>query len=566
MVACDIRPSTFQLTACALPSGHGRVVGSESNLPPKVVALFYLENIQHQMSTATGLLCYVPPFICVRTGNTLDNDFPATLVQHLNLATPPPPGNIPTHALDALRQQLRGSLDFFLQIAGSSFANNGIIIRSAGQREDGETLSFAGVYDSTRLTMYSPEEFVRVGVEVALSPYKPRGLRYHFFNEIPISPIDLIVQTLVPNAVALNFTVASTGVTSVFISGLGQHNFIFRPDAAGAETAFLDPTTNLPAQSVPNRSSWYGKIKTLVDKVSEAFTTLAQDNQRISIECAFDKVRALHDGQVNGIALLQIRTLPSAKAATTNDLKNPAAIESSLGFIPAYSHLTPGPCTFDSIVCVGTRAIDSLDLGIQLISVLTRLRTQNLTQPLLVLDRDLAHGRGSMNLLFRLSEVSPALPFIGVIDEAYHLDGDIARERRVVLAGHLEALLTEKLQIVANVPNFTDKLRQEFNAGVRLVEMREELTPTQFECALAADFIAFDPDPWESDESDSATVAVTPNSPRSAERPILIATTVYIPARPLTIEVVDSPTGQGNDDDNHRGFSSEATHSLKISR
>ncbi len=537
-------------------------------LPPKVASLHRLIDECARIGQETGLCCFVPEFVHVPSRSILSNFLAPELVDRLSTAVLQDPTSVVSDAIVELNTQLRAARDSLLSSDAENSPNCRFIIRSAGIREDGEQLSFAGVYDSIRVDVLDDANLKKVGLQVAMSPYKPRALRYHFFNGVPVEPIDVIVQKLVPNAVALNITVTSRDIASVLISGLpGGRDVIFRPNVA--EEQFVNSRTNLPVQ-MPE--GYREIIQDLIARVKRPFQRLAAGGNPISIECAFDKVSVSESSRVTKLALLQLRSLPVANPVNPQNLPNQLAIKEQLGFIPVDCYLKPGPCTFDSIVSVKNEAVYCPELGIELTVILRHLREKGCTRPLLVLGSELTRGRtsglyGSNNL----NEVALAWPFVGLIDQAHHTSAP-EKPRDVVLAGHIEALVSESRQIVVNSSNFLAALQSNFPSDSPIIPiMIPSSDSTSLDQALSRDLKPFDPGEFSDQEDDLIVQSVetsraSATGGSSAKRPRPTYTEVYRLNQPLTIEVVSSGNRGSEAVERFRSSRPIATHQLEVSR
>lgn len=157
-----------------------KVIGSTDNLSAKMLSLFYLESKAALFSRMTEIDCYVPPFVGIRTGEVLRGFCPSKLVSELSLNLLRDPLQQIPGAHGALKQALENGYN---ALSSRLSPTAEIFIRSAGQYEDGQKLSFAGVYDSVKVPAGDKlEKFIEIGQKVALSPYHPRGLRYHHWN------------------------------------------------------------------------------------------------------------------------------------------------------------------------------------------------------------------------------------------------------------------------------------------------------------------------------------------------------------------------------------------------
>ncbi len=479
------------------------------------------------MSVSAGLSFFVPPFKCVGVGDLFKGPLPPTLVGQLPYLTRRNPRAAAPEAFPALELRFQEAFRSFNADSSTGYhKDGGTIIRSAGPYEDGERLSFAGVYDSKRLANPSDiDEFVNTAVGVVFSPYNPRGLRYHHWNNIPIQPIDVIVQRCVPNAVALNFTVTSKGITSVLISSNTLRPTVYNPTAENDKGAFINPRTGLPANKIPCADT----VKRIVQRVATTFCPLAKDDRPISIECAFD----VNEGE-DALALLQLRPLPVPIPTSLGQL-------TQFTELPIHTHLIPGPCTFDSIVFVERVGIISRELGVELTAVTNRLREQSLTRPLLVVSAEVTEaGTTRFSRLYKLTQVASALPFVGVIDEGQHLNyKDISRQE--VLAGHCEALITERCEIMANVHRFCHWFQR---SGIRLTQESANITLTELEQDLCVDLANLESDDlcfgFENNPEEAPVTNLQPASPRKINRR---ATAVFVPEKPVTIEVVNVASG-----------------------
>jgi len=261
-----------------------------------------------------------------------------------------------------------------------------------------------------------------------------------------------------------------------------------------------------------------------------------------------------------------------ANPVNPQNLPNQLATRQPLGFIPVECYLKPGPCTFDSIVSVQNTAQYCRELGIELTVVLRHLREQGRTRPLLVLGSELTRGStsgsyGSNNL----NEVALALPFVGLIDQAHHTSAP-EKPRAVVLAGHIEALVSESRQIVVNSSDFLAALRSNFPSDSPIIPiMIQSFDSTSLDQALSRDLESFDPGEFFDEEDGLIVQSVEPSRASatggsSAKRLGPTYTEVYSLSQPLTIEVVSSDNRGSEAPEGQRSSRPIANHQLAVSQ
>jgi hypothetical protein len=506
----DSRSLNFEALKSRLDIPAERVVGSTTDLPPKMLGLFYLESLAQQFSRMTGLNCYVPNFVCIRAGEKLAGELPPVVVSEQNAALLREPFSANPQAQELLTQTLQNG--YFLACYNLDLTS-GLIIRSAGKFEDGQRNSYAGVYKSLTTDSYPTESvFVEIGKQVAMSSYEPAALRYHYFNDTPTQPIDVIAQELVCKSVALNFTVTESGIESVEILGLNSRK-VFIPDQEGRSGKLIDGTSGKEIVYLP-------KVLKVVDqlhnKVVRAFSAEAKGSGRISIECAFDSSCIDSGSCPNDLALLQIRPLPDASGIAGAVDSGTSLFAKSEAFFSIRTHLIPGPCNFDSVILCKVEATQSYQLGKEMLSAINRLREKRLFRPIVVLEAYLIL-KNNQHLDYILNTIAN-LPFVGVIDQGLHMESGFGdTSDRSIFAGHVGALVSERLGILVNASGFMSS----FEERVVPKRIKEEIVPTEFEKLLASDL-------------DELQI-MDPNYPTDQ------CTELYALPAPMTLEVVTDP-------------------------
>jgi hypothetical protein len=157
----------------------------------------------------------------------------------------------------------------------------------------------------------------------------------------------------------------------------------------------------------------------------------------------------------------------------------------------------------------------SYELAQELLAVINRLRDKELFRPLVVLEEHLT-AMTCMRKGYILNTIGN-LPFVGVVDEGSHISRHYGDTDASIFAGHIGALTTERLRLLANAHGFMSHLRER----AVLQKIKEEIIPTTFERLLASDL-----------ELEGVVEQACPMSR---------CTEVYLPSAPLTIEVVDAP-------------------------
>jgi hypothetical protein len=490
-----------------------RVLGSTTDLPAKMLGLFYLESRAQHLSRMTGLNCYVPKFVCIRAGEKLAGELPPVTVREGNVGLLREPFGVKPAAQQLLTETLRDG--YFLARLELNLAS-GLIIRSAGKFEDGKVNSYAGVYQSLEAPAHAQEdEFVKTGQQVVMSPYAAAALRYHYFNGTPTQPIDVIAQELVGNSVALNFTVTSKSIESIEILG-DYSRRVFIPGKEGRPGKLVDPASG---QEIDWDRKLQRVMEQLHERVARAFCAEAAGNSRISIECAFDRSHIDSASCPNELALLQIRPLPDPLANTVVVEDRSAVPAEAEALFPIHTHLIAGPCTFDSVILCKQRAMASHELATELLAVINRLRDNQLFRPIVVLEDQLT-GLSCMTRGYILETIAN-LPFVGVIDQGWHISRSRSDTEASIFAGHVGALTSEKLRFLGNAHSFMSDLYRHAD----LEEIDEDITPTEFESLLSADL-----------DHDTFWGGL-----------IYRCTEVYRPSAPVTIEVIDDPEADTRD-------------------
>jgi hypothetical protein len=453
-----------------------KVIGSRDNLSAKMLSLFYLESKAGQFARVTGIDCYVPPFVGIRTGEVLREFCPSKLVSKLSL-------NLlrdPLQQIPGAEGELKQALENGYNALSSRLSPTAeIFIRSAGQYEDGQKLSFAGVYDSVKVPAGDKfAKFIEIGQKVALSPYQPKALRYQYWNNVPVAPIDVIAQEHVRNAVKLNFTVTRDGIESVGLlsgdSGVSQKRKIFKP----SENELVDTITG---KRLFNEAQLARQLSELCEKLSRSFEAEVIGDGRISIECAFDSTEVLDNTCPKKLAFLQIRPLPAPVSISQE------RITKEIQF-PLHTHIIPGPCTFDSVVVVKISAMTSPYIGVELCAVARNLHEMGKSRPLLILEGGLTSSAVSGYSQLRL-EMLAELPFVGIVDLGRHNDR-FSYNARGVFAGHVGALINERVGLLVNQHNFEGQLRsitrpeETIQGGLPVAELESLLASDLAECTL----------------------------------------------------------------------------------
>lgn len=174
------------------------------------------------------------------------------------------------------------------------------------------------------------------------------------------------------------------------------------------------------------------------------------EHGRISIECAFDSTEVLDNTCPKKLALLQIRPLPAPVSI------NPERITKEMQF-PLHTHIIPGPCTFDSVVVVGAYAMGLPHITVELCAVVNNLHEMGKSRPLLILEDVLTSAATRRFGRLRL-EMLAELPFVGIVDLGIHNDR-FSDNVRDVFAGHVGALINERVGLLVNQHEFEDQLR-----------------------------------------------------------------------------------------------------------
>jgi hypothetical protein len=259
--------------------------------------------------------------------------------------------------------------------------------------------------------------------------------------------VDVIAQEHVPNAVKLNFTVTRDGIESVELLGgdfgFDQERKIFTP----SENELADAITG---EALFNEAQLAKQLSELCNKLLRSFEAEVIGDGRISIECAFDSTEVLDNTCPKKLALLQIRPLPAPVSIS------PESITEEMQF-PLHTHIIPGPCTFDSVVVVNTRSMANHHIGVELCAVVNNLRAMGKSRSLLILEDVLTSsakgGYGHLRL-----EMLAELPFVGIVDLGRH--NDIFSDNvRSVFAGHVGALINERVEWLVNQHDFENQLR-----------------------------------------------------------------------------------------------------------
>jgi hypothetical protein len=439
-----------------------------------MLSLFYLARKSTLFSRTSEIECYVPPFVGIRTGEALQELYPSKLVSELSLTFLRKPLKQLPGAEAALSRVLQNGYD---TLSSRLTPTSEIFIRSAGQYEDGKKLSFAGVYDSVKVPAADTfENFIKIGKKVALSPYQPRALRYQYWNNVPVAPIDVIAQEHVQNGVKLNFTVTSDGIESVELLsgdfGFDQKRKIFTP----SKNELTDAITG---KTLFNETQLAKQLSELCKKLSRAFQAEVIGDGRISIECAFDSTEVLDNTCPKKLALLQIRPLPAPVSLS------PDCINKEKQF-PLHTHIIPGPCTFDSVVVVKTLAMAKPHIGVELCAVVNNLRSMGQSRPLLILEDVLTAAANRDSSHLRL-EMLAELPFVGIVDLGRHNDG-FSDNVRSVFAGHVGALINERVEFLVNQHDFEHQLSSITNLQETI---QGSLSVADLEVLLASDLPNF---------------------------------------------------------------------------
>lgn len=344
---------------------------------------------------------------------------------------------------------------------------------------------------------------------MALSPFAPAALRYHYFNNAPVQPIDIIVQQLVKNPVPLNFTVLPECVESIEVVGLaGYTKVVFLPAKDGKPGIFIDPTSGSQIDTLIMEREFIEQLHLVV---AGAFCEEAKRNGKISIECAFTYEDIDQSRNPKELALLQIRPLPKPVEKNSASESNATPPLRTQRLLSMHTHLIAGPHSFDSMIVLPKSAAVSRHVGLELLTVVNRLREKQCTRPLVVLEHGLTSQHTSAREYILRAVANQQI--VGVIDQGIHTNR--GGNNVEAFAGHTGALLSERLGLFVNAPDFMDQLK----GVVELEELREQIVPTQLELLLASDL-------------------THDNLPSGGVRRVA---GVYRPKAPFTLEVIKDP-------------------------